>query len=272
MDHISSDWSFTSDEDSQKSYYRRGLRYGSNVVTGSADGRVKTICVSMPQEPYEIKSLFGKATTIHESVEPVQCVRCSKDTLAVGCRLEIFFYERMDAGIWTASQKLSLLHPLEGFDLSPGALVVQTTTEFLSYSWSPAESPGPDSLRNTHRSKLWRTELPLSGQAVLLGVSVPVLPLQMCAVAEASWRDALGLSLVYIPERRAVHFNLFRLGGSESGESWLKVGGLKFQGADGANMEITCVASNRHGLIAWGNANGDVVVMSLLDPSDLMML
>ncbi|KAJ3111260.1 hypothetical protein HDU96_005872 [Phlyctochytrium bullatum] len=254
---------------------------GSNIITGSTDGTVKTIRFSMPQAPSAVNSItFGKAFTIRDSGEPVLYMRRSGSTLGIGCHLRILFYERTDAGAWKSSQQYDLFHPLEAFDLSPGVLAVQTTIEFLSFSWSPLEPLGPDALQNPGRYAMWKTEPedpfePMGGQAALLGLSVPVLPLQMCAawdagnnVEEAPWRDTLGLSVAQVPGHQEAYFCLLKLG--REGRRVDFATAFCFTSRHPTRIDLTCLSSNRHGLIAFGNAEGQVFLTSILNPSDLI--
>ncbi|KAJ3110542.1 hypothetical protein HDU96_006497 [Phlyctochytrium bullatum] len=256
---------------------------GPAIITAALDGRVKTIGFTKPHgQDKLLAGVFGKTSTIRDAGdERIICAKLTNSVLAVGSisgeGSHIHLYRRTPGTPWEYAQRLHFSHHFNVFDLGPGALVVQTAREFVSFSWSPLEPLGPESVVSETRMEM-RPNAPfgMTGtRAVLVGLGTPVLPLRLCALMESKsgkgfegvpWRESLALSLAHHRDRRQTEFVMFDLGGEQRRVA--PVARVAVGGGDAA-VNVTCVASSRHGLIAYGDQHGRVFLASLVEAFDL---
>ncbi|KAJ3091639.1 hypothetical protein HDU96_003014 [Phlyctochytrium bullatum] len=116
---------------------------------------------------------------------------------------------------------------------------------------------------------------------VFMGLGRPTLPLDACArlglhkvprdipgIDSWLWDEAFAVSVVKHPEGNAnckiVFSDLEAVGTIRQTSADL------FANVDGPPADVSCVASNDNGLIAFGAKNGRVFLASILAPSDLL--
>ncbi|KAJ3112795.1 hypothetical protein HDU96_004175 [Phlyctochytrium bullatum] len=214
---------------------------GGSIITASGAGSVKsTIIEKSPSGSpiFETKSLRNLST--HSALIDIKLVG---DVIALGrsCAHQccIDFFQRDAREEWILARTLRV-DPFDSFDLSPGRLIVQSITGLITVSWPLSE--------------------PLT-QAT---------PIEAVHVDESDYERRRNLHFEYcIGRKRCSRLVLVETEGEWENASSPK-GSVVFKDARGIGMEVTCMASNRHGLVVFGGLNGRVVLGSLLKSSDLL--
>ncbi|KAJ3089531.1 hypothetical protein HDU96_003745 [Phlyctochytrium bullatum] len=162
------------------------------------------------------------------------------------------------------------------FDVAPGFLIAQSANSFRSMSWPTLEH---DLVKQCLEFKLVGRDLEDSctpadvkvAGPVFVGLCKPQLPLretsriapenQAAAGADSKfWKELLAVSLVKDSDTSTPKLLVSELDGK-----FVQQVTAEFN----VRVDVTCMASNGNGLIAFGGHNGRIFLASVLEPAEL---